>query len=147
MKNFTLSDAIILAAKKFSGLTDKAGMPYIEHLLRVMLKMNTIEGKIAAVLHDIIEDTMMETSDLIKLGISPFIVGTIETVSRRQFESYDEFITRIIGTRNPLAVELKLNDIEDNANPSRLLYLEPEEASRLARKYADARKRLMYEVG
>ncbi len=53
----TLEQAISLAAQQHEGQVDKANAPYILHPLRVMLNVPTIEHKIVAVLHDILEDT------------------------------------------------------------------------------------------
>jgi GTP diphosphokinase / guanosine-3',5'-bis(diphosphate) 3'-diphosphatase len=52
-----LERAIALAAERHAGQTDKVGEPYILHVLRVMLQMPDEESRIAAVLHDIVEDT------------------------------------------------------------------------------------------
>lgn len=53
----TLEIAIAFAAKQHAGQVDKANVPYILHPLRVMLNVPTIDHKIIAVLHDILEDT------------------------------------------------------------------------------------------
>ena len=52
----TLEKAIAIAAEAHAGATDKAGAPYILHPLRVMLKVNSPEERIVAVLHDVVED-------------------------------------------------------------------------------------------
>ena len=53
----TLERAIEIAAKAHTGQVDKAGQPYILHPLRVMLRVNSADERIAAVLHDAVEDT------------------------------------------------------------------------------------------
>ena len=55
--NPLLAKAINLAMQAHAGQTDKAGMPYIGHVMRVMQAGRTIDEKIAGVLHDIVEDT------------------------------------------------------------------------------------------
>ena len=49
--------ALELAVEKHKNQTDKAGNPYILHPLHVMENVKSKEGKIVAILHDIIEDT------------------------------------------------------------------------------------------
>jgi len=66
----TLEKAIALAANSHAGVTDKAGAPYILHPLRVMMKMKTIDEKIVAVLHDVVEDTDISFDDLREMGFS-----------------------------------------------------------------------------
>jgi (p)ppGpp synthase/HD superfamily hydrolase len=53
----TLKRAIAIAAEAHEGMVDKAGAPYILHPLRVMMRMETIQKMIAAVLHDVVEDS------------------------------------------------------------------------------------------
>ena len=52
-----LSKAISIALKAHEGQTDKAGMPYIGHVMRVMNAGRTMDEKIVGVLHDVVEDT------------------------------------------------------------------------------------------
>lgn len=68
----TLEKAIGLAAKKHAGQVDKAGQPYILHPLRLMLHLDTLEQKIVAVMHDLLEDTDTTIVDLISLGFSRY---------------------------------------------------------------------------
>lgn len=145
-KEFYLEDAIALTALKFRGKIDKAGLPYIEHCIRVMMSGDTIEEKMGGVLHDIIEDTDVTIEDLLEMGVTPTVIEAVNIVTKRKKETYDDFITRIIKSRNNLAKRIKLNDLNDNSNPTRLLYLGSIEAERLAIKYAVAKRRLMYEV-
>src|ERR1044071_9819551 len=52
----SLEDTIILACTAHRGQVDKGGAPYILHPLRVMLAVSGDERRIAAVLHDVVED-------------------------------------------------------------------------------------------
>ena len=59
-----LDKAIRIAAVAHEGQLDKAGQPYILHPLRIMFtKENEIE-RICAVLHDVIEDSNINTEYL-----------------------------------------------------------------------------------
>ena len=61
-----LIKAIDIAVKSHSGQLDKAGELYILHPMRMMMKMNTEEEKITAVLHDVVEDSDVTINDLKK---------------------------------------------------------------------------------
>ena len=52
----TLEEPIAMATDARRGQPDKGGHPYILHPLRLMLEMSTMEGRIVAVLHDVVED-------------------------------------------------------------------------------------------
>ena len=55
--SFTLDDAITLARTAHAGQTDKASRLYIEHPLRGMRRLDDEHEQMAAVLHDVLEDT------------------------------------------------------------------------------------------
>ena len=79
----SLEDAILLATEAHRGQKDKAGVPYILHPLRVMLRMETEADRIVAVLHDVVEDSGVTVSDLQKAGYSAEIVEAIQYQSER----------------------------------------------------------------
>lgn len=99
---------------------DKGGHPYINHLVRVSDGCKTYEAKIAGLLHDIIEDTSCDEQILLKKGIPQFIIDIILLVSRKEDESYNDFINRLIESDNKYAMELKCSDLRDNCDLSRL---------------------------
>src|SRR5437899_1974881 len=80
----TLERAIALAARKHEGQLDKAGAPYILHPLRVMLRVESLEQKMVAVLHDVVEDTGTTLLDLAREGFSPSVVRAVEALTRRK---------------------------------------------------------------
>ncbi len=135
-----LERAIELAVKHHKGQVDKAGQPYILHPLRLMLAMSTESERIVAVLHDIVEDTPITLDDLRKEGFSEKIVSAIECVTKHDGEDYDSFIERI--SHNPLATSVKLADLEDNMDLSRLSEVTEKDLLRVA-KYQRAKKVLL----
>lgn len=114
----TLEQAIAFAAKQHSGQVDKANVPYILHPLRVMLNVPSIEHKIVAVLHDVLEDTETSTDDLYRLGFQPQIIEAIVALTKQKGESRIEAAQRTV--QNPLARVVKLADITDNMDLSRI---------------------------
>lgn len=134
-----LEDAIILAAGAHRGQVDKAGAPYILHPLRVMLRLRDEAGRIAAVLHDVLEDTAITVGDLRQAGYGEEVLQALEALTRREGEEYADFIER--AASNPLARRVKLADLADNLDASRLPEITERSRERLAR-YSAAWERL-----
>lgn len=113
-----LDQAISIAIKAHSGQIDKAGQPYILHPLRIMFKFRTEDEMIVAVMHDVIEDSNTTSNDLINFGFSTTIVKAINCLTRMKNESYDDFISNL--SKNDLATRIKVEDIKDNLDLTRL---------------------------
>ena len=124
--------ALELAVEKHKNQTDKAGNPYILHPLHVMENVNSKEGKIVAILHDIIEDTDITEDYLFKIGLSKRIVDAVVALTRSEDMDYQEYIKNL--SSNPLAKEVKLADLEHNMDLKRLPTLEEKDLER-NRKY------------
>ena len=138
-KKLYLDRAIELAKQHHEGQTDKAGKPYIEHPLRVMSQVESEEEKIVAVLHDIVEDTDISLDDLRNEGFSEKVVSAVECLTKHDGENYDSYIERI--SFNPLAVKIKLADLEDNRDLTRLPEVTDKDLERIE-KYDKALEKL-----
>lgn len=114
----TLEKAIALAAKKHAGQIDKAGQPYILHPLRLMLNVDSIEQKMVAVMHDLLEDTDTTIVDLISLGFSQNVIDAVVALTKKEGENRLDAAKRIV--KNPLARTVKLADLADNMDISRI---------------------------
>lgn len=134
-----LEKAIQLVVKHHSGQVDKAGQPYIMHLIRVMIKGQTDTEKICGVLHDIVEDTDCTFQTLKDEGFSDEIIDIVSCVTKINNEPYEDFISRIL--KNSIAVKVKINDLEDNMNLNRLNKITIKDTERL-KKYNKALVRL-----
>lgn len=97
---------------------DKAGQAYILHPLRIMQKVQHPDAKIVAVLHDILEDTPTSADDLLALGFSSKIVDAVQAVTKKDGENRFQAVQRTV--KNAIACEVKLADLSDNMNLSRL---------------------------
>jgi (p)ppGpp synthase/HD superfamily hydrolase len=126
-----LEQAISIAALAHEGQLDKAGEPYILHPLRVMMKLKDNDLRIIAVLHDVIEDTTITYQDLRDQGLSNELINHIVTLTRFKKESYDEYINRICY--DELAIQVKLADLEDNMDMSRIKNPTQKDYQRLAK--------------
>ncbi|MBV4458992.1 HD domain-containing protein [Pseudomonas sp. COR58] len=114
----TLERAIAIAATAHAGQVDKGGAPYILHPLKVMLRMSGLEERIVAVLHDVVEDCDVSLDDLRKEGFSEAVLTAIESVTKVPGESYEDFIERV--ALNPIGRAVKLADLEENSDLSRI---------------------------
>ncbi len=137
--NHLVEISLQIALKAHSGQIDKAGQVYILHPLRVMARMDTDEERAVALLHDVIEDTEYIAESLLDAGIPLTVVDTIQCLTKRYGENYEQFIRRILT--NELAVKIKIADIEDNLDVLRLDTLGDDDLERI-RKYHTARKML-----
>ncbi|MCS3708106.1 (p)ppGpp synthase/HD superfamily hydrolase [Salinibacter ruber] len=135
----TLEDAVALAAEAHAGQTDKAGAPYILHLLRVMQAQQSTEARMAAVMHDLVEDTDYTFEDLEKMGYPSEVIEALRHVTKRDGESYADFAERAGG--HPIARQVKTADLEDNMDVTRLDSVGGEDAERL-QKYLRAYQQL-----
>ncbi len=134
-----IEKAIQIAMEAHRGQVDKAGKPYILHPLRLMNNFDSENKKIAAVLHDVVEDSHLTIKDLEKKGIPAESLKIIECLTKRSNEKYEDFIKRISLNKN--ATNVKIKDIEDNMNISRLSSIEQKDLDRLM-KYHNALKNL-----
>lgn len=136
----TLSRAIEIARQAHAGQVDKGGADYIGHPLRVMEMGKTEEEKIVGVLHDVVEDSDWTFEMLEAEGFSPEIIESLRCVTKlSDDEDYDKFISRI--KQNKLAIKVKLCDLVDNLDSSRLENVTEEDVKR-SKKYMRAYKLL-----
>ena len=131
----TLEHAIALATNAHKGQQDKNGSPYILHPLRLMTRMGSAIDKIVAALHDVVEDTSVTIQDLKEKGFSRDVLDAVDCLTRRQDETYDAFIERC--KTNPIAMRVKIADLEDNMDIRRFDKLQAEDLERL-NKYLKA---------
>lgn len=127
----TLERAIAIAVEAHAGQHDKAGAPYILHPLRVMFAVKTEPERIAAVLHDVVEDTNWTLEELRAEGFADAVIDAIDALTRRSGEDYFDFVAR--AKTNAIATQVKIADLRDNLNVDRLPKLSDSGQERLAR--------------
>jgi len=136
----TLERAISLAAQAHAGQVDKAGQPYILHPLRVMLRVTTEEERIAAILHDVVEDTSVTLEQLAEEGFSPTVVAAVEALTKRPGESRMEAAAR--AAENRVARTVKLADNAENMDLSRIAHPTEKDFARI-QEYEQVRALLL----
>lgn len=125
----TLERAIEIAANAHTGQTDKAGAPYILHPLRVMLSVDGNNERITAVLHDVVEDTPITFQDLANEGFAAEIIEALRCLTKLDGETRLEAAHRAV--QNPIARAVKLADVTDNMDLSRIAQPTEKDYSRL----------------
>lgn len=134
-----LEKAISIALTAHSGKLDKGGNAYILHPLRVMFAMQTTEEKIVAVLHDVVEDSTTTIQQLKEGKFSNRILSAVSLLTKKENQSYQEYIIAI--KKNSLASKVKLADLKDNMNLTRLKKITEADKQRM-KKYKGAYKLL-----
>lgn len=132
-----LDTALALAIRVHAGQRDRAGKPYILHPLRIMQRFQTEPEQIVAVLHDVVEDGDVTLDRIRELGFSEAVVAGIDGMTKRPGESYEAFVERLAP--NPLARAVKIMDIRDNIDVTRLPSMDERDLQRVA-KYHRALK-------
>jgi len=125
----TINRAIEIAARAHEGQVDKAGAPYVFHPLRLMLAVARPEEQMAAVLHDVVEDTSVTLDDLRREGFPPEIVDAVDALTKRQGEGRIEAARRAVA--NPIARAVKLADVRDNMDLRRIAHPTEKDYARL----------------
>jgi (p)ppGpp synthase/HD superfamily hydrolase len=120
--------ANIIVRKAFAGKTDKAGVPYINHLVTVAQgargyisyghQVDDKDIECTALLHDLLEDCPEWTEGALRTLFSETVVDAVVALTKKpQSESYREYILRVAV--NPLAKIVKLADLKHNMDITR----------------------------
>ncbi len=100
--------------------------------------------RMAAVLHDVVEDTPWTLDALRARGFAEDVVDAVDHLTRRDGESYDEFAER--AGRHPVARRVKVADLEDNLDLRRTGGVTEKDMERVNR-YLRAWRRLTADDG
>lgn len=135
--NDYIGTAFDLIEKYHQGQVDKGGNDYADHLYTVSdLCVDTYgeysDEHVVALLHDILEDTDCTVDVLKREGISQEIIDSIVDVTRKDGETYADFIIRV--SKSETAKHVKMCDLEDNMDITRLKDIDKSDFKRL-RKY------------
>ncbi len=134
--------ALAIALQAHQGQVDKSGQPYILHPIRIMMRLNDDRARVTAILHDVIEDSNITFDDLVQAGFDSEIIEALKCLTRAANEDYYDYILRV--KKNQLARKVKLADLKDNLDASRLKTLHHKDCQRMER-YLSAMKILREE--
>ena len=126
-----LAKAIEIAASAHRNQVDKGGNPYILHPIRVMMSLNSEDEKIVGVLHDVVEDSdEWDFEHLREEGFEEHILSALKSVTKvSDTEDYETFIER--ATRNQIGRNVKIADIRDNLDVTRIDVLNEQDLIRI----------------
>jgi (p)ppGpp synthase/HD superfamily hydrolase len=124
-----LQRALEIAITAHAGQKQKNGEPYALHPIRLALTLQDEPERIAAVLHDVVEDTFITLTALIDEGFSPEVIEAVRLLTKPKGADYDQYIVAIAA--NPIARAVKLADLRDNMDMTRIT--EPLSAKDIAR--------------
>lgn len=83
-----------------------------------MLAVQTDDERIAALLHDTVEDTHITFDDLRREGFSEAVIAAVCALTKRDGETREEAARRAVA--DPIARNVKLADVTDNMDMSRI---------------------------
>lgn len=109
-----IDTALQIATKAHEGQLDKDGYPVILHPITVGMMGSTDEEKVAGFLHDVVEDTDWTFDALLEAGIPEGIVNALRLLTHAEGVDYYDYVQNIIGSGNPIALQVKYNDLQHN---------------------------------
>ncbi len=136
----TLERAIEIAARAHAGQVDKAGAPYILHPLRLMLAQRGAHERMAAVLHDVVEDTPLTFDDLVREGFPAPVIAAVRALTKQPGE--DRIAAAHRAAADAIARAVKLADVADNMDLSRIATPTDKDRTRL-QQYAQVKAILL----
>ena len=110
--------AMRLCYEAHHGQTDKAGVPYVFHPFHLAEQMTDEDSAVAALLHDVAEDTEYTLEDLDAMGFSERVLEALRLLTHDPSVPYLEYVASL--KENPIARAVKLADLAHNSDPTRL---------------------------
>ena len=128
-----LGRAISIAADVHKDQKDKGGNAYILHPIRLMMRLRTTDEELMciAILHDCVEDSEGSvTLGTLKAGGFPTrVLSALSLLTHEASEPYDAYVRRI--STNKDAARVKLEDLRDNSDITRLKGLRAKDLERV----------------
>jgi len=119
-----------IATEAHKGAVDKSGQPYILHPERVAAGVKTPEEKVVAWLHDVVEDTNVSMEE-IEREFGPETAVAVRAITHEKEEPWAAYLMRVKA--NEVAKAVKISDLIDNSNLSRLSVVKPKDVKRQAK--------------
>lgn len=104
------------------GQVDKGGCPYVFHPFHLAEQMDSEEA-VAALLHDVVEDTDYTLEELRSQGFPGRGLKALALLTHDKEVPYLEYVRQIEA--DPLARQVKLADLLHNSDPTRLDEADP----------------------
>ena len=137
-----VNKAIDLAYDAHSGQKDKTGRPYFVHVMHVAEQMDDEYSACAALLHDTLEDTDID-SEILERDFPSEVVEAVKVLTHKDGTDYFGYV-REVG-RNPIARKVKLADLAHNLDGSRFAGTGRTQSEERTEKYREAQRILLEE--
>ena len=131
-----LGKMLSIAATFHENHKDKGGQPYFLHCLRVMQGLRSSDEELCCIAlgHDLIEDTVLTANDLYFVYDFPErVVDGILSLTKVPGESYNEYKEKVM--KNSDAILVKMQDLKDNSDITRLKGVTEKDVKRTIRYY------------
>lgn len=119
----------------FKDVVDKGGYPYINHLEAVEKGVDTVECKIVALLHDVLEDTDKTEDDLKDLSVPEYLIQSVVNLTKTNDKTYNEYIDDLIESGDIIALKVKKADLEHNMDIRRISNPTQKDYDRVEKRY------------
>lgn len=123
--------------------TDKGGLPYLLHLMYVYRHVDSITEKCIALLHDVIEDKKVTKEELIDIGFSKEIVDAVCILTRVKPIEYNDYIDNIIKYGSKEALRVKLADLKNNMDLTRIKNPSLKDYERVEKRYTPSYEKIL----
>ena len=137
-RGILLGQFIILATHAHAGQFDKAGEPYILHILEVLHNVRELFGsdvdeelECIAIGHDIFEDTKITEYDVRNIGGTDRIVAGMFALTKMHGQSYERYVETVLN--NIDAMRVKMADLKHNSEITRLKGITDKDIDRMGR--------------
>ena len=111
--------------------TDKSGLPYVFHPFHLAEQMQDEDTTVAALLHDVVEDTRYTFDDLQAMGFPAHILEALKLLTHNDAVPYMEYVAAL--KQNSIAKAVKLADLRHNSDRTRLDYIDERTEQRCAK--------------
>ena len=142
-----LDDPVILKAYRLAldahaGQVDKAGEEYANHPLAVARSMSRAPRNrrtlmTVALLHDVVEDPSV-TIDEVREGFGDDVANAVALLTHERGVPYLEYVQSVADSGNDVAIRVKIADLTQNMNLSRLPVVTETDKRRVTERYVPA---------
>lgn len=134
-ENETVAAARLIAKLAHKGQVDKAGNDYFGHPEAVAAKLETAEEKAVGYLHDAVEDTDVTVEEIREI-FGDRIADAVALLTHAKGVPYMEYVKEI--AKDPLARRVKMADLANNMDISRIPNPSQKDYDRVEKKYKPA---------
>ena len=135
--------ALRLCFEAHKNQLDKSGMPYVFHPFHLAEQMETEETVVAALLHDVMEDTDYTAEDLKEMGFDGDVLDALLLLTHQDGVDYMDYVKKIKS--NPIARAVKLADLTHNSDLTRLDVVDEKALERkITREYQRASRGVLF---